>query len=193
MTGSYRTQKPTVLASRRVARDRDNRIVYPRVIARRPAPGDVHPLDKRGLRFILRRVPIEYIYGLDRVELRPRRNNKIGDPFGCYLRDEKAIWLYSLPPVWRMKEIPLELRRSVEAFDATVVKVNGAIEVRWLESDDAFMDVWFLMVFLHELGHHFVEQYKNQRGRIGGRRHEEIVANLHSSRLVQHYLDHIRN
>ena len=95
MARSYQTEKPSVLARYRIPRDRDNRFVYPRVIARRPSPGDVHPLSKQALSGILRQTPIEYLYGLKRIELRPRRNNKIGEPFGCYLPDEKTIWLYS--------------------------------------------------------------------------------------------------
>ena len=192
MTQSYRTDKPSVLARDRIPRDRDNRLVYPRVIARRPAPGDIHPLSKQAITRILRGIPIEYLYGLNRIELRPRRNNRIGEPFGCYLPDEKAIWLYSLPPVWRMKKILPGFRKSIESFGAIVAIRNSAVEVRWPESESAYVDVWFLTVFMHELGHHFVEQYKNQRGRIGGR-HEELVANLRSSRLIRHYLDRIKN
>ena len=193
MARSYRTEKPSVLARYRIPRDRDNRLVFPRVIDRRPSPGDVHPLSKQALSGILRQTPIEYLYGLKRIELRPRRNNKIGEPFGCYLPDEKAIWLYSLPPVWRMKEIPPGLRQNVESFGATVVKVNDAVEVRWLESQSAYVDIWFLTVLMHELGHHFVEQYKNQRGKIGGRHLEEKVADLRSMRLTKHYIDRVMN
>ena len=189
MARSYRTEKPSVLAIYRIPRDRDNRFVYPRVIARRPSPGDVHPLSKQSLSGILRQTPIEYLYGLKRIELRPRRNNKIGEPFGCYLPNEKTIWLYSLPPIWRMKEIPPGLRHNVKSFGAAVVNVNDSVEVRWLESESAYVDVWFLTIFMHELGHHFVEQYRNQRGRIGGRRHEELVADLRSVRLFNQYAD----
>lgn len=187
MAHSYRTEKPSVIARNRMPRGRDGRIVYPRVIERKPAPGDVHPLPKHAVWKILRLVPIEYVYGLDRVELRARQKNEIGNPFGCYLPDEKAIFLYSLPPVWRLPRISEGLRRSVESFDAkvTVLKEEKLIEVRWPEEDGGYIDVWFwFRTFTHELGHHFVEQYKTRKGANYSRRHEEIVADLHSSRLA---------
>ena len=195
MSHSFRTRKVTVLARNRIRRHRDGRVAYPRVIERKPAPGDVHPLPKRAVHRFLRLFPIEYVYGLRRVELRARKDNEIGNPFGCYWTDEKAIVLYSLPAVWRVRRLGEGTRRSVEQFGAkvTVSKEENLVEVRWPEKDGAYMDVWFLSVFTHELGHHVVEQYKTKKRSNYSRLHQEMVAERHSVRLFADYLRRYRS
>jgi hypothetical protein len=44
MARSYRTDKPRVIAGRRLARNDDGEIVLPPILVRRPRKGDVHPL-----------------------------------------------------------------------------------------------------------------------------------------------------
>ena len=51
MSRSYRTSNVGHLADRRIARDRSGSISYPRVIVRKPAPGDIHPFAARSLNF----------------------------------------------------------------------------------------------------------------------------------------------
>ncbi len=83
-----------------------------------------------------------------------------------------------------MKQASSWLQRSVAQFGATVSKVDDHVEINWLVSENARLDQWFCAeVLTHELGHHFVEQYKTKRG--GNRKsiHHEIVADIHSQRL----------
>jgi hypothetical protein len=62
--------------------------------------------------------------------------------------------------------------------------------VAWRES--VLMSLWFhYTIFAHELGHHFVEQYKHKNGRLLGRRHNERIANLHAERLTNEFLARI--
>ncbi|HYC92426.1 MAG TPA: hypothetical protein VEO54_24670 [Thermoanaerobaculia bacterium] len=65
MARSYRTDKPRVIAGRRLARDGDGELVLPPILVRRPRKGDVHPLSSAVLQRVLRtEVPIEYLHGL---------------------------------------------------------------------------------------------------------------------------------
>lgn len=90
MSRSFRTQKESVLAQQRMKKEKNGEIILPRVIKRKPAFGDVHPIPKKELKGILKNLPIEYVYGLSRIELRAR-NSEVGQPFGYYAGDEKAI------------------------------------------------------------------------------------------------------
>jgi hypothetical protein len=118
------------------------------------------------------------------VELRPRSSKEIGRPFGCYLPSDKVIWLYSLPIIWRMKSASSWLRKGAEEFGATVSDFDDLVEINWSLSDNARLDNWFCAyVLTHELGHHFVEQYKVKRGRNMRTVHHEVVAEIHSQRI----------
>lgn len=184
MSRSHNTDKESVRAECRIDRDVDGRVWLPRIVVRRLAPGDIHPLPRQVLSGAIRLdVPVEYIYGLDRIELRARKGNRIGQhPFAEYWRDEKAIILYSLPMSWVVDSMPSSRRQSVESFGAEVQGKGKVWHVRWLS--EAGLTMWFFMeVFLHELGHHFAEQYKKKRGRIRGRKFNELNANLHAIRL----------
>jgi len=183
MSRSYRSQKESVTADRRIQRTADGTPVLPRIIERAPAPGDLHPLPKRVLRTLLQRVPVEYIYGLYRIELRARDLPLIGSPFAWYWVSERAIVLYSLPPVLRFRWLSTEFRRSLNRFHADIQSDGKAFTVSWREPDN--MSLWFYSyVFTHELGHHFVEQYKTKNSRIQSRNAEELVADLHAKRFT---------
>ena len=169
MSRSYRTQKESVMAGRRAQRDREGSIVFPRIVEREPASGDIHPLSKRTIAQQLKNLPVEYLYGLSRIELRARQGSEIGRPFGSYWNDERAIILYSLPTVWRLQGISKEFAKSLARFYADFKFEEEVVMVSW--PNEAVMGLWFYCdVFAHELGHHFVEQYQNKNGRVQGRR-----------------------
>ena len=178
MSRSYRRQKESVTARTRSA-------VAPRVVERAPAAGDIHPLTSRALRGLFERIPGEYLHGLSRIELRARRTTEIGQPFGCYRRGEKVIILYSVPPVvWAFFSLRADFRRSLEACYAVVARHEEGVRVTW--PDDAFISLWYYChVFTHELGHHYVEQYRHKNGRIGGRPFNEVVAEMHARRFTE--------
>jgi hypothetical protein len=179
MSRSYRTQKEGVIAKRRVPQN-----AGVRVIEREPGPGDIHPLPKRTIRGWLQQIPFKYVYGLSRVELRPRRTKGVGKPFGCYWPDEKAIILYSVPPlVWRFPSIRADFRRSLLACHVTITQEMDGVQVVW--SDSILISLWYYAhVFTHELGHHYVEQYRTKNGRVGGRVFSEFVAEMHARRFT---------
>jgi hypothetical protein len=181
-----------VTADRRIQRTADGNPVLPRIIERAPAPGDSHPLPKRVLRRLLQRVPVEFIYGLSRIELRPRQLPLIGAPFGSYWVGERAIVLYSLPPVFHCRSLSADFRRSLNRFHADIQSGANGFTVSWREP--AVMSLWFYsFVFTHELGHHFVEQYKSKNSRIRSRNAEELVADLHAKRFTDELFAAFRN
>jgi hypothetical protein len=191
MSRSYRSQKESVTAARLIRRTADGSLVLPRIVERAPTPGDLHPLNKRALRRLLQRVPVEFIHGLSRIELRARESPLIGDPFGCYWPDERAIVLYSLPPVFHCRSLSVDFARSLRRFYADIQSGPEGFTVSWREP--AVMSLWFYSyVVTHELGHHFVEQYKSKNSRIGSIKMEELVADLHAKRLTDELLASFR-
>lgn len=187
MSRSYRSQSELAIATRRIARRRDGRVKLPRIIDRAPARGDIHPLDKAALTNLLSKLPVEYLYGLSRVELRARQGDEIGRPFASYWTDERAIILYSLPRAWRFRSMSPEFMRSLAKFHAGFRFEDDTIVVSWSEA--SLMSLWFYCdVFTHELGHHFVRQYRSKNRRGGSRRHEELVADLHARRFTDELL-----
>ena len=82
MSKSFRTQPEHIIAQRRVKRNASGEIEYPRIVFQKPRPADIYPIDKKLMISILERMPVEYIYGLKKIELRSRKSNRIGDPYG---------------------------------------------------------------------------------------------------------------
>ncbi len=190
MGRSRNTEKESVWAALRIARDEDGEPCLPRIIARPPKGGDVHPLPKSILRGALKTIPVEYIYGLSRIELRARQG-RIGDPFGVYRPDEKVIILYSLPRLWVVDLMSEGGQKNLEAFGARVSQHGRQWHVYW--PSEAGLAVWFFKeVVTHELGHHFSRQYEKKRGRIRGVKFREMNANLHSFRLTREMFNRMK-
>ena len=178
MSRSLRTQKESVAARRRVS-------TLPRVTERAPARGDIHPLTARAVRGLFERVPVEYLHGLARVELRARQTAEVGQPFGCYRRGEKVVILYSVPPtIWEFSGLRADFRRSLESCYAVISQHEDRVRVTW--PDDSLISLWYYAhVFTHELGHHYVEQYRHKNGRVGGRLFNEFIAEMHARRFTE--------
>ena len=186
MSRSRNTEKKSVYAARRIARDEDGSPVIPRVIVRRARRGDIHPLPGQILRDFLKLVPIEYLYGLRDIELRARESEEIGRPFGYYRPSEKAIVLYSLPWSWRHLRLSRSMQNSIELYKG-IIRRNDQDKFVDVEGPDRIRyGMWFYTeVVLHELGHHIRNQYRRSRGRLGRRIDEEIIADLHGERLMR--------
>ncbi|HVF10993.1 MAG TPA: hypothetical protein VNA16_09340 [Abditibacteriaceae bacterium] len=185
MSQSERTQKEGDIARRRIRLTASGQIVYPRIIVKPPRPGDVHPLTRQDLRSLFKRIPLKYLYGLRRIELRSRGNDEIGHPYGSYRPGEKVIVLYSLPYEWRFPGYNAgNVYSSFRRFCAEITEDDDSVIVRW--PDPKKLSYWFYSdVFAHELGHHFRWQYRHKNGRFGRLRDEELVAELHAERLTK--------
>lgn len=174
-------------------RNRYGEYCYPRIIERRPRLGDVHPLTKRVLTQQIRKLPVEAIYGLRSIELRSRQSSDIGQPFGLYRRKDKTIILYSLPSEWIISGFDIRLAKSLMKFHAKIDILNddSGIRVAWPKPE--LMSFWFLCgVFVHELGHHFDNQYRHKNRQTVGRRFEELVAEQDARRYFSELLSFVR-
>jgi hypothetical protein len=187
MANTDKTMRPNDYALRFGKRDKRGYRVLPRIVNRKPRTGDVHPLTRDQIRYYLLLVPPAYIYGLEAVELRPRKD-AVGCPYGLYSEGEKRIWLYSCPArEWRFSEEIWPGHKAVLSYGAKMVTSQNAgkdVVVEW--NDPVDIELLFVDALLHELGHHYVNQYKSSRGRPATRSRNEAVANLHVEKLWQH-------
>jgi hypothetical protein len=175
---------PTRVQARiRIQRNREGKVIFPRLVERRPRPGDLHPLPKKLLDVLLRYQQIDYLNGLKRIELRPRTSEQVGKPFGFYLRSERLIVLYSMPATWTIPAGAVGLFEVVAWFGASVTPADGNCIIEWCSLTDLaqFMYCW---VFQHELGHHHDWEYRRKRSLPKTRKSMETSADLHAGRLM---------
>lgn len=172
--------------------DEDGLPVLPRVIRRKPRPGDIHPLSPEDVRNVLLCAPAAYIYGLRGVELRARQG-EIGEPYGVYLRDERRIRLYSCPPrIWGFTAQAWPNHKGVLSRGARRVADQGdtgRVLIEWNNPGELW--VVYIRILFHELGHHYVNQYRSSRGRPGTRRRNERLADLHDRKIYTNLIRRI--
>ena len=187
MSDTFKTWPPDTYALNFHKRDRAGLRVLPRVVQRKPRAGDVHPLKPEMLRVCLQVVPAAYLYGLKLVELRPRQGD-VGAPYGEYRGGEKLIRLYSCPPrVWRFSSLIWPQHKGLLSRGACLAKHQddpASVLVEWPDPDD--LEMFYIHTLFHELGHHYVRQYRSSRGRPKTRKRNEIVADLHDLKISRH-------
>ena len=161
MSRSFRTRPKYIIAQERMPRDKQGQILFPRIIVRKPRPGDIHPLNRKMIARAYDKLPLEYFYGLKEIELRARSGD-IGKPFGKYSHYAKKIILYSVPDKkWNIENPPDDLIESLRRYYAKISNVAGGIVVEW--EADFFLFMFYLSIFFHELGHHYVNQYRSKK------------------------------
>ena len=152
---------------------------FPRVVARKPRRGDVHPLSPTAIRAFLRALPVEQLHGLVRIELRARVDD-VGDPFALYRREERDILVYSLPPdEWWMSSLDPGCARELRRAGADIVRHKHGVSIHFA---DGGLDEFMRDVLAHELGHHLRNQTVARYPRVGRTADEEAVADLHARR-----------
>lgn len=165
----------------------------PRIIVRKPRIGDIHPLSESIITNYLRGAPPAYVYGLKAIELRPRKSG-IGDPYGLYSFVEKRIWLYSCPErEWRFPEVNQSHLKLLCSFGAQRVQLDSSCKdevVVWDERID--LEIFTVAILFHELGHHYVNQYKSSRRQPATRKAHEGAADLHMFKLTNHFFFQFR-
>jgi len=184
---TFKTWPPDIYAISSHKRDKSGRRVLPRILHRKPRAGDVHPLKPAMLQHCLQCVPPAYIYGLKAIELSPRQGD-VGAPYGVYRLGEKRIRLYSCPTrFWRFSSLVWPCHEALLSRGARIIasqEDTASVLVEWHDPDD--LEVFFIHVLFHELGHHYVEQYRSSRGRPKTRKRNEIVADLHDFKISTH-------
>jgi hypothetical protein len=155
----------------------------PHIIVRKPRRGDTLPISTRVLRGALRSFPSEYLVGLKAIELCPRPA-EVGEPFACYRRGEKRIFLYSLPMSWSWSGASDLVLASMQRYGASIVTCDGTIEVRWAHA--LARTVWFVLeVLSHEVGHHHRYQNRFRRKQSLQVQDEEMGAQFHTWRIKE--------
>jgi hypothetical protein len=188
MSDTFNTWPPDIYALNSHERDKNGRRVLPRILHRKPRAGDIHPLKPAMLQHCLQCVPPAYVYGLKAIELSPRRG-EVGAPYGIYRPGEKRIRLYSCPKrswhfssrVWPRHEGLLSQGARIAAEQEDTA---ASVLVEWHDPED--LEMFFIHVLFHELGHHYVEQYRSSRGQPKTRKRHEIVADLHDLKISTH-------
>lgn len=181
MAQSYRSDLTKVIAATRFPRDREGRPILPRVVERTPRQGDIHPLQREHITAFLNRLPIDYVYGLRRVELRAR-TDEIGCPFGYYRRKEKTVVLYSVPSdIWIVPADKIS-KETFESYGAEVRITDESAEIHWKNLEDLAYFLHYI-VFLHELGHHFHNQYRSRNKHPRYYAAQEASADRHALKL----------
>jgi hypothetical protein len=182
MSKSFRTQPVHIIANRRIKRNASGEIEYPRIVVQKPRPGDIYPIDKKLMISVLKRIPVEYIYGLNKIALRSRENNRIGDPYGYYRYSDRMIVLYSVPSnAWVLDGFSPQWRKAFRNWGMTLEKQGESFIGIWGRSK---LKHFFCAVLCHELGHHYTFMYDSKNKLILHRTTNENLADLHGSRIL---------
>lgn len=181
MSKTFRTQPTRIIAQRRLKRNASGEIQYPRIVDQKPRPGDIYPIDKKLMSSILERIPVEFIYGLKMIALRPRKTNKIGDPYGFYRYSDRMIVLYSLPSdAWVLDGFSPQWRKAFRNWGLTLEKQGGSFFGIW---EGSKLKHFFCAILCHELGHHYTFQFDSKNKLIPHKTTNENLADLHGSRI----------
>jgi hypothetical protein len=178
------TLRPDIYALKFHKRDKDGFRVLPSITYRKPRQGDIHPLEPSFVRDCRLAVPAAYIYGLKAVELRSRQD-EVGAPYGYYRAAEKRIVLYSCPARnWRFSNVVWPNHKGLLSRGARIAasqKDTGTVLVEWADPEE--LGMFYVHVLFHEMGHHYVNQYRSSRGRPKTRKMNEVVAELHAYKI----------
>lgn len=151
----------------------------PRVVARKPRRGDVHPLSPAQIRAFLRLLPAAQLRELERIELRAREGD-VGDPFALYRREERDILVYSTPAdEWWMSSLHDECARDLDRVGAGVIRHKHGVSIHF---GDGAMQAFMRDVLAHEIGHHVRNTTVARYPRVARTADEEAVADLHARR-----------
>ena len=182
MSKSFRTQPVHIIAQRRIKRNASGKIEFPRIVVQKPCLGDIYPIDKKLMSSILERIPVEYIYGLKKIALRSRENNRIGDPYGFYRYSDRMIVLYSVPSdAWVLDGFSPQWRKAFKNWGMTLEKQGECFLGIW---EGSKLRHFFCAVLCHELGHHYTFQYDSKNKLIPNETTNENLADLHGSRIL---------
>src|SRR5262245_8682922 len=158
-----------------------------RILIQPPRRGFHHPAGKRDLLELLNSVGPIARYGLRSIELArtPASGSSSALAFGRYCAPGRVILFDQPRPPWRLPGLlqGIIIRRFVRAgaIVRSLIDVNATL-VDWPE--DTLRRFMLEGVFLHELGHHVLQQYKCKPSeRIARTRDHEAFAR----RFVEKY------
>jgi hypothetical protein len=148
----------------------------PRIAEKRPRRRFHHPARRSDIASVLRSLPEEAIYGLNRIELRQgsQRCSALGE-----LRIPGLIILYDqAPSPWRIPTT-IDPGETVHLHKAGAVidSVPGGTLIHW--PGKSLQNFMLFDVLLHEIGHHILQHSSGKRpARIARTRDHEAFAEL---------------
>jgi hypothetical protein len=151
----------------------------PRLCVQRPRAGHLHPAGRADLESVLHFFGPEHYYGLRSISLLRAPAGQTGHLLLGRLLVPGRIQLYEQPaPPWLLTQplAPTDAER-LRCAGTVVESLNAA--TRWLVHwpGQTLHDFMLLDVFLHELGHHVVQQYTGKRSvRVARTRDHEAFA-----------------
>jgi hypothetical protein len=135
----------------------------PRIVEHEPRPGDIHPVTRSMLLRLLAGMGPHLLKGVSRIELRARVSPDVGNPHGTYSPRDEMIRLFSVPfPDWPCELEVLSPRSRWARFGATLIFRDGQPFIHWTRVED-LARYYFVVVFAHELGHHYVYRHRRYR------------------------------
>ena len=170
------------------------RVPLPRIVAKRPRKGFVRPADAADLAKLLRFFGPSCFYGLRSIRLLQGSgaSKEISLPFGRLVVPGNII-LYDQPkPPWFISgSLPRAERTRLERSGALIESSDDGIHslIHWKEND--LRNFMLFEVFMHEVGHHIIQQYKGKRGaRLMRTKDHERLADAFAKRCRRDYLSY---
>ena len=165
------------------------KIIFPNVIQKKPSSGDLHPLSKAILNKLFRLLPLTYTSRLEAIKLRPRGEQKVGDPYGSYSPEEKTIVLYSLPEgSWKFDRLHFATRYKFTKYGFRVTNEGPLVAVKWKKLYK--LAYWFYCeVLAKKLEEHYQIKYEQKHGTMTEKDLKKAHKALHSKFLTKKLKD----
>lgn len=166
--------------------------IYPRFIVKRARAGFIHPAGKSDILRLLEFFGEQCYYGLKTVKLMQGADScKSASILMGRIEVPGSIILYDQPePPWLISgEIAAPAVHQLEQAGAVVENKNGIqTVVHW--TADALKNFMLFDVFMHEVGHHLIQQYKGKKNqRVARTKDHEHFAQLFALRCRRDFLE----
>ena len=168
-------------------------LVRPRIVTKPPRAGFLHPAEKKSILAVLEFFGDSCVYGLRSVRLsQGATTNRDSALLFGRLEVPGTIILYDQPTSpWFINGIFTSAQtKKLQKAGAVFEIAEGGFQtlVHWSKKDlENFM---LFDVFMHEVGHHMIQQYKGKRDvRVARTKDHEAFANMFANRCREEYLN----
>jgi hypothetical protein len=167
--------------------------IIPRIIVKRPRQGFDHPAKKEDILGVLQFFGERCFYGLRLIKLIQGNSTLSGASLLMgRLEVPGTIVLYDQPasPWFVAGLIPRAEREKLERAGATIEVSSDNLHclIHWTES--ALKNFMLFEVFMHEIGHHLIQQYTGKRNaRVVRTKDHEHFADLFAERCRESFFD----
>jgi len=164
----------------------------PRIVTKKPRRGFSHPAGKHELVSVLQFFGERCFYGLRLIKL-VQGDTLLSQGVVCMGRLEVpgTIILFDQPPSpWFINgTIPSLERKRLERAGASIEATGDGVQclIRWSDTD--LQNFMLFEVFMHEIGHHLIQQYKGKRNaRVVRTKEHELFADSFAQHCRETYL-----